>query len=441
MNVIFIAMEFAPVNSAGIYRPIRFINAMANEGINPIVVTFEVDENLKKVQSNFDKKLLELIHPSVKIVRVPIDDITLLISSSFGRFRFIMNNAAGDNFYNGWKSKIFRVMDKLMMEYAPKVIITTSPPFSSAILGRDISKKYHLPFILDMRDAWSEWAMVPQASYFHYLRKKLMERSVFNQATKIISVTPQLIKKFQSAHPKITSDKFELIYNSPNFPVDDNFSVTLKNIQEADRIDVGYTGSFYYTKKLAKKKPHQLFQYFPNHEDWLYRTPYFFLKTLKALFFKRPEWADKIYFNYIGNQGSELSEMVADFGLEKNVIIHGHLSYKMVKELESKFDVLLTTAEKVSGSEHYCLPSKLFTYLLAKKPIIGFLTKGVQNDFIQQIGIGLSFNPDDTSENVLKLETLFENGWSGKMDSSFFQKFHQETTNEKFVNIVRVIGD
>jgi len=430
-------MEFAPVNSAGIYRSLRFVNALAENNIHPVVLTFEVDENLRKVQSHFDEKLLHLLHPGVKVVRVPLNDITKLTATKWGRIRYIMNNASGDNFYNGWKTEIFSVLDALIPELNPRLVITSCPPFSSAVLCRDIEKKYRLPYIIDMRDAWSEWGMVPQASYLHFLRKKLRERSVLRKATKIISVTPQLIRKFQSAHPSIPKDNYALIYNSPNFPVETGFSVQLKKVSEQEQINIGYTGSLYYHPKSKAKNLHEKFRYYPGAEDWFYRTPWFFLKSLAALLNKRREWKKKIFFHYIGNDGEMIRNQCKELGIETNAIIHGYLPQHKVKELEVSFDVLLTTSEKIPGAEHYCLPSKLFTYLLAKKPVFGFVTKGIQAEFLKELGVGILFAPDEVELNVVKLENLFEQGWEGKMNVEYFRQFNADATGSEFVRLVK----
>lgn len=440
MTVIFIALEFPPINSAGVYRPLRFINALAERNIQTIVISFEIDENLKKVQGFFDATLVAEIHPKVNVVRVPIDDITEMTSGLLGRIRFIMNNAAGDNFYNAWKKRIFSVVEKLIAEYSPTLFVTSCPPFSSAMLCRDLSKKFQLPFILDMRDAWSGWAMAPQASYFHYLRKKKIEGSVFKAASAITTVTPQLLKKFRVAHPYIPENRFKLIYNSPNFTINQAFAVEVKKMDEVERMDIGYTGSFYFSDAYKRKRWNGFIEYYPGNEDWLYRTPFFFFKALKNLFLRKPEWKKKIFFNYIGAQEKLVNKLASEFDIRENVIIHGYLPHDKVRELEQNFDVLLCTSEKVMSDEHYCLPSKIFGYLLAQKPVFAFTTKGVQTDFITSSGIGIVFNPDAMEASVQKLVSVFQSGWKGLLNLPYVQQFDKENTNEKFISLVCEMG-
>ena len=210
----------------------------------------------------------------------------------------------------------------------------------------------------------------------------------------------------------------------------------LAKIDDVSRIDIGYTGSFYYSEKNSKKKPHQHLQYNAGKEDWFYRTPYFFLKSLHQLFLKRPEWKEKVFFNYIGNPLAWLHSMVEDFGLKDNFISHGYQTQEMVRKLESEFDILLSTSEKVLDGDHYCLPSKLFTYLLAKKPIFAFVTPGIQNEFVRNSGIGVVFNPDEINKTTDQLENLLLHGWKGAFDSNYFNEFEEKTTSGKFIDLV-----
>ena len=442
MNVLFILFEFIPLNRAGVYRPLRFVNALASEGINPIVLTFDF-KNSEEYQ--VDENLTNLLHPKVKIIKLSLDKIGYFTKNKMNRVRYVMNNYVGDNYLNVINKFHKNKIDKIIDLYSPKIIVSSCPPFSGAVLGRDLSLKYKIPFILDMRDAWSHWSNNPYPSYYHYIQRKKIETSVFKQATCITSVTPQLISKFKKTNPDILDSKFKLIYNSPNFQIEKSYKIIKKSIAEVERIHIGYTGSFYYrpqskNRRLSIFKFHRLFQYHATKEDWFYRTPYFFLKALNKLFENRPSWKGKIFFNYVGKTESWFDNMINDLGLKDNVILHGYQSQSKVQELEKSFDILLTTSEKVINGEHYCLPSKLFTYLLAKKMIFGFVTEGVQKEFLEKSGIGIVFNPDNIDENVIKLENYFSSSFENNIElTEFIQTYDSNNTSNQFINLINDI--
>ena len=302
MNVLFIFFEFIPLNRAGVYRPLRFVNALAGEGINPIVLTFDF-KNSEEYQ--VDENLTNLLHPKVKIIKLSLDKIGYFTKNKINRVKYVMNNYVGDNYLNVINKFHKNEIDKIILSYSPKIIVSSCPPFSGAVLGRDLSLKYNIPFILDMRDAWAHWSNNPYPSYYHYIQRKKIETSVFKQATYITSVTPQLISKFNKTNQDILDSKFKLIYNSPNFQIEKSFKNIKKSIVDVKEIHIGYTGSFYYrphtkNRRLSIYKLHRLFQYHATKEDWFYRTPYFFLKTLNKLFIIQPSWKEKIFFNFIG---------------------------------------------------------------------------------------------------------------------------------------------
>ena len=444
--VLFIVMEFIPLNLAGVYRPLRFINGLKAHGIEPVVITFCVDENLKKVQKKIDYNLNDQLNPDITIIRVPISDITKLYSTKWKAFINIYFNPT-DNFLKAWKREFYKLIPGIIAKYKPKAIITTCPPFSSAVLARDLSKKYKLPLILDMRDSWSKLSMQPNGSWFHFLHKRSVERSCFRQASAIITVTPQLKDIFQKTHPKIKSEKFRLVYNAFNFEPNNSDFLTAPSINKSDAINIGYSGSYYYDPESRKnlfqsrwkRKWHRILQYFPVKEDWLYRSPFFFFKSLHQLFLTHPSWEKKIFFHHIGEIPKWMPGMVDKFKLQNNVKFHGFLPFQKTRELENTFQYLLTTSEKVIGDHHYCLPSKLFNYINSEKPVLAFVTPGIQKDFVSQSGIGVHFDPDDQEHSTKELENIILNGMMTKVNYQYLQNFTEKNTSDQFVAIIKEV--
>lgn len=444
MNVLFIVMEFVPLNLGGVFRPLRFANGLKENGINPIIITFEINKNLKKVQNKFDFKLLDKLNKDITVYRIPLDDLTTYYESKFGRFRNIYFNGLTDNYLKAWRKNFFKILPSLIEKYDPKAVIVTCPPFSAAVLGLEVTKKYKLPFILDMRDAWAKLSISPLGSRFHYFNKKRLERKVFEQASYVITVTPQLKEIFQITHPGIPKEKFKLIYNSFEFNLAENTVIEYKGINNKEICNIGYVGSFYYSpearemmnKQWWKRKGHRKFQYTPVKEDWLYRSPYFFLKALQAVIKQHPRWKEKVFFHHIGETPEWLKKMALTFELEGNIILHGFQTYENTMSLQNTFDALLTTSEKVKNGPHYCLPSKLLTYLNAKKPILGFVTKGIQSDFIFDSGVGLVFDPDNLNQTVKRLEEFISQGYHNKLDTEYLQQFNTPCAMKSLLDII-----
>lgn len=442
MTVLFVVMEFVPINNAGVYRPLRFINGLKKSGIDPVVVTFTVDENLKKIVNKFDFELENKLRKDITVYRIPIDDMTAYYRNKISKFWNIYFNIT-DNYFKAWRRNFNLQLPSIIKKHKPSLIIVTCPPFSAALLGMKISKKYGLPYILDMRDAWAELSMVPVGSRFHYIFKKRLQNKVFNQASYIITVTPQLKNIFKKSNPHVREDKFKLIFNTPEFPIERG-RVSYEGILRKGICNVGYIGSFYYSpaaRKIMltswwKRKGHRIFQFTPMKEDWRYRSPFFFFKTLKKVLERHPEWKDKLFFHHIGEIPGWLKEMILSFELQNNIILHGFKSYKNTISMQNKFDVLLTTSEKVINNPHYCLPSKLFTYIASQKPILGFVTEGIQADFIVNSGAGIVFDPDDEETGVKKFETFITDGYESSLNTNYLDKFSDRNAIKSLVEII-----
>jgi glycosyltransferase involved in cell wall biosynthesis len=444
MTILFLAMEFPPMNAAGVFRPLRFIKGLHAHGIRSVVITFEIDEFIQKRHKKFDEKLLQQVPADVPVIRIPLKDLAPYYNTRTSKF---VNTyfTVSDNFKYAWRDNLFDALPAIIEKYQPQGIIATAPPFGASVLAAEIATRYHLPLIQDMRDAWAKLSMMPLGSYFHYLVKRNLERKAFQKASAIITVTPQLRKMFTDTHPGMPKDKFHLIYNSFDFDLPASLQVRSESIDKKEVFNIGYVGGFYFSPESRdmmlrpwyKKKGHRMFQYTPVKEDWLYRSPYFFFKALKRLLDKHPQWKQKIRFHHIGETPAWLAGMAQEAGVGDNLVTHGFQPQEKTIELQNGFDVLLATSEKVIGDEHYCLPSKLFTYLRSGKPALAFLTKGVQHEFISESKMGPIADPDNETEAVAVMEKLLLQGYSASLDMNYLQQFERDRAIQQLVAIVK----
>lgn len=443
-TVFFIVAEFPPLNSAGVYRPIRFMNACAEKGYRVVVITFLHDANLEWPKEKLDDSVINLVNKEIIIERIPISSISSMVRNKFIKFintYFFVT----DKYARAWRKNLMDTFPSLIEKYKPSQIVTTVPPFSIANLVKEVSVKYKIPFILDLRDAWSQLAISHNATYLHYLKKWKLEKTIFKKATAIISVTPQLVNVLKYSQPSISKKNFYNIFNSFRvnelyYEVPTKFLPPPKN----EKIHIGYVGTFYFDiiswqnsrKPWYRKRVMKNFHYSPIKEDWLYRTPYYFFRVLKKLIDQEIISKERIEFHYVGSDGALVYQLAEKLNLDISIVNHGYCTQQKVKTLQNSFDLLLATAEKVIDSDHYCLPSKLFSYLQTNKPIIGFVTNGIQKDFIEKSMAGLTFNPDNEEESANKLEQLFNEGFTSFLNKDYLATFSNEFTNAQFIEVL-----
>ena len=442
--VLFLVMEFAPVNTTGNFRSLKFIKYLNGFGINPIVVTFKKEEAAKYFNAKIDDRLLEEIPKGTAIYRIHCKDGDKYYRNRLRSFTTIFFSIK-DNLAKRWKKSLFSELDIIIAKHKPKLIFTTLPPFSSGMLAVTISENFKLPLIVDMRDFWAMWGNRPFASRIHYWLTISEERKIFNKASAIIGVTPQLVKIFQKSHREIDKSKFHYIPNG--FDKELVYSNNFLFEPDKNKIVIGYVGSFYYSPKNHenifkpwwRKRLHEFFQYIPVKEDWLYRSPYFFFRTIALLFDKYPTMKRKVFMEFVGNKPEWFDKMANEFGLSSNIKSYGFVPYETAIELQKSFDFLLATSEKVLEGEHYCLPSKIFDYISLNKPILGFVTDGIQKEFIFKSGSGIIFNPDEPEQAAQQLMDLFTEGKKFKHSKEYLDSFKREALSKKLSDLFKGI--
>lgn len=419
-----------------------FTKYLPQNGIKPIVITLDPKTQTEyKIDSN--NYLIESLNQDKTIYPIKIKKPK---TSLFYKFKQIYLSV-GDDKYKRWHKEVENNIDSILKNHNVKCIYLTAPPFSNGKLAVSLSKKYNLPLILDMRDGWSKWCIAPYASFIHYLATKQTERYYFESATKVVTVTNSLKKVFIETHPNIPRNKFEVIPNGFDLKNDEIPSHLSSMVSNSDFIKIGYIGTFYYNPKSEKsltsswwqKKPHRWFQYFPVNEKWIYRSPYFFLKSLSALLMKKPELKSKVKFVFIGNAEDWLIKMINDLGLTENFENRGFIQHSELEKNTSDLNYFLSTSVKVEDGEDYALASKTFDYIKFAKPILGFVTNGAQKEFLEKSNTGIILNPDEIEKNALQLEKIFNSETELNVNIDYLNQFSRAFTTNQLSNLIKQI--
>jgi glycosyltransferase involved in cell wall biosynthesis len=435
-NVLFLVAEFYPVNTTGSYRPAKFVKYLQQFGYRPIVVTLKKETASSIFGAPIQLEQLSELPSNVKVIEIdaklPVQPTSKI--KKFTKHFFSLDDGIGGS----WQKNVTSQIATIIKNESIELLYTTLPPFSVGILASKIASAYRIPFVVDMRDLWSYWGSNPHQSIVHFWLKKKIERKVFKSASRIIGVTPQLNHIFQYAHPNISSKKFEVITNGYDTEKEIPTSI---NLLPKSKYVIGYTGSFYYEPSAAKiantkwwkRQSFHKLNYYPQHENWLYRSPYFFLKTLASIQPILRQKKIQIEFHLIGKTPAWLIDMISHFELQDVFVSHGFLPKKDAEQMQQLFDIILCTSEKVENQEHYCLPSKLFDYITINKPLLGFVTDGIQKEFIQQSGLGICVNPDNQSECENAMLSILS-GVNLAVNRSYLHKFHRKNLTKQLAS-------
>lgn len=443
ITILFIAMEFPPVNTTGNFRSLKFVKYLSQFGIDPIVVTLKEEQAAKYFSSKIDYNLLTEIPEKTPVYRIDCfdEDVPLSKFQTFSKMFFRIN----DSLARRWKPGLLQEIRAIIETHKPQLIYVSLPPFSTGMLAVDISRKYQLPLIVDMRDLWSMWGSTPYMTIIHYLLTRTEESKVFRYASAIIGVTPQLIEIFRASHPSLAPRQFYLIPNG--FDTDIALLKDFEFLAGKKKVVIGYVGSFYYhpATRNNRNKPwwrrggHKMLQYSPIKEDWLYRSPYFFFRTISTFFERYPEYRSVIEIHFVGHTPAWLSSMANQFGIYDQIVSHGFVNSVEAARIQDTFDLILATSEKVFDSDHYCLPSKIFDYVGRSKPILGFVTNGIQKEFITKSGLGVICDPDNEEQALTVLHDLLVDGKVFSVQKEYLSFFHRKKITEQLALLLKEV--
>lgn len=444
-NILFVAFEFPPLSSGGMQRSLKFVKYLPEYNINPIVITVE-ENDYAEVLSNYhlDPALKNEIPAGIAIERVHCPAVRKSKSRLLSWFRIYFS--VTENFKKTWRKPLEQRLPEIIRKYQPAAIYVTIPPFAMVPLWLKLLGQNKIPLIIDFRDAWSQWALAPNGSYFHYQFKLRQEAAVLQKATVAVTTTKQTRNDLLRIHKTVSSEKVVVIPNGYDG------ALAIKpalSVSEKKTIRIGYVGSFYYSpearndifKPWWRKMPHRMPNYVPRKEDWLYRSPYFFLKAIRYMQDHYTMGDRKIEIHFAGNTPSWLKDQIKEFGLEQYCFHHGYMDHSAVITFQESCDALLLTSAKVLGCEDYSIAGKTFEYFTIGKPIIGFVCDGAQKDILEESGMSLICNPDETEQSAKEMYALFKGEKILHPDSDKLKKYHRKNTAEQLAfEIKRAIG-
>lgn len=411
MNFLFIAFEYPPMTTGGAQRPARLARALVAQGHGVAVVTTGSEPNVS-------------IEEGVYVYRVPANPagtLSRLTESSW----ISLTDGCGKR----WRRNLLAALPEIVARHSPDVLWVTVPPFGVAKLGVEVAKRFSLPFIFDMRDAWSQWGIAPFPTRWHYEALLKLERTVLNAADSVCVTTDQMRHDVLRVQPLIHPRKIKVIPNGYEGSPVLYERIDLRKPTAEAPLTIGYVGSFYYTPQrhrlmVAKwyhKKPHQWLQYSPRKEDWKYRSPYYVFQAFAGFKAAHPELAKRIRFEFVGAVPKWLNEMVTAAGLEEHTVFHGAKQHNETLAFIDQCDVVLATSVKVLGGNDYCIAGKTYEYIQRCKPVLGFVTKGAQRDFLQASGLLIQADPDDAAAGRRSFEALVSGTLSLTPNAAFIQ--------------------
>jgi hypothetical protein len=289
-----------------------------------------------------------------------------------------------------WIRPSVKFLKEYLKDHPVDLIVSTGPPQSMHLIGRQLAKETGLPWIADFRDPWTK------IFYFKHLQMtratvkwhKKMEKKVLDDATVVVAVSPLVQQEFQA----ITQTPVELITNGF-----DECDFAAKKSTEANggpdrEFVITHTGLF-----AADGNPTVLWD------------------VLAEKCSKDESFRKLMKIRLVGKTDEQILKAIEDAGLNENLEDMGYQPHGVAVEQQRKASLLILPLRK-EPEYKAVLPGKLFEYLASWRPVLGIgQTDGAMSMILNNTKTGLVLNWDDRKSIARYIDLCWEKHLDGSL--------------------------
>lgn len=308
-----------------------------------------------------------------------------------------------------WYKPGFEASENIIKERKIEAILSSSWPISCHTIAKDLSEKYNIPWIGDLRDLWNKNPYVNHNFIRRHFEYKL-ELKTFKNVSALTVTTPLTKEILSTIHPDKKIYTIENGYEKSEF---ENIEPVRKS---EGKLNITYAGKLY----EGKRDPQILFEAIENLSN-------------NNLIDK-----NKIELNFYGDSGNIL-EIGEKYNIKDIINVHGFIDHNEVLKEEKSSDILLLISWN-NPNERIFIPGKVFEYMALKKPVISIGYKeGCLKDIIDQTNIGFhTDNLKSCMEGLLKYYNEFiENDY--KLEYNGNEEVNNYTTENMALKFAKIL--
>jgi glycosyltransferase involved in cell wall biosynthesis len=381
--VLIVDYFFPPLGGAGVQRTLGYVRHLPDLGWQPTVLTvMSGDAPLH------DPSLLATVPPTVLVHRAaalePVRTGKAILAPPDAAGRptrrrapvHLVRRLGGlvpwvlfPDRHVGWLPFALREGVRLGHRYAFDVVYSTSTAVTSHLVACVLASAWRKPWVADFQDPFLE-RHPPFPSAAHRAAARRLEGLILRRAAHVTVTTGPLKAMFLNQHPSLSADKVSVI--------------TMGFEPEA------------FQGLAAVRRPKFSIAHFGNFYGP--RSPGSFLTALGEAAAENAAFAREAEVRLFGNFAPEwrvlTDALVRRYGLDAIVRLEGTVPYTAGLAALLSSDVLLLVTEP-GWTGQKLIPSKLFEYLAAGKPILALTPPGAPCDIVRAFGAGTVVPPDD----------------------------------------------
>lgn len=250
-HLLILAYDFPPYISVGGLRPYNWFKYLKEYGIEPVVITRQwsnqYGNGLDYVAPGYEQETRVEQSPYGTILYTPYKPTwsnRLLLKHGKNKYKLLRKILTACDeikqflWIAGPKKELYKEARKYMKTNPVDVIITTADPFVLFFYAKKLSSEFHVPWIADYRDPWSQDKDFQLNRLFHVWNKQL-EKKIVSTSESIITVSEFIEHKLHEYFP------FRKVHILPNGYDPEVIDKIAELPQSTSRLTISFVGTVY----------------------------------------------------------------------------------------------------------------------------------------------------------------------------------------------------
>ncbi|HWM14643.1 MAG TPA: glycosyltransferase family 4 protein [Gaiellaceae bacterium] len=373
MRVLLVTMYFPPAGGGGVPRPLKIAQHLAELGIETHVLAPTDPKRLHRDESLSDPPGA-IVHRLANVgpgVRRPseelrsahgLDRIGIALSLTFRRLLVPDPGIV-------WSLCAILPAARIVRRHAIDVVITSSPPGSTNLVGAAAKRLTGVEWVTDLRDSLTK----PLYRRREMRGEHALARLVARQASATVAVSEPIAEQMRALNP---AGPVEVIDHGSDF---DDFEGLEHH--PSDRMRITHTGTMFGG-----------------------RDPRPFLEALSR---SGPD----VVARFAGDFRAADRAYATTLGLDDRVEVLPYMPRRETLALQRDSEVLLILVQESTGRGRSIITTKVFEYIAAGRPILAAVpAESAVADLVRDLDLGLVVRPDDPDSIAAGIEEL-ESRW------------------------------
>jgi glycosyltransferase involved in cell wall biosynthesis len=387
MRVLLVTMYFPPAGGAGVARPTKTAEQLADLGFDVHVLA---PDDSKWIARDEEAALPAgvTVHRARYVGprgRLPAEELHGLegIDRALKQAALFSRRLLVPDEFVSWGATAIPAARRIVREQGIDVVLTTSPPPSINLIGAATKQLTEVPWVADLRDSIAanpDRRIESAAVRLKEGAQRLVAQLVARSADAVVGVTPAIAEELR----ELGAERTAVIPNGLDFEDFEGLEY-----RRGERFRITHTGTFF-----GKRDPRP------------------FLEGVARAN------AD-VVARFVGGLRAADREWAQERGLTAQIEVLPHVPRRRALEFQRDSEALLLLLPEAGGRGKTVPSGKIFEYLAAERPILAAVPPdGAAAQLVREAGAGVVVPPDDIESIASALQGLVKRWEAGALNGT-----------------------